>query len=318
VLTDESIATLRAMASAMVPVMPMSATMLSRILDDIEHRGPIAELIAGHPDLAEPLFCLRLLGGVSYLQETGRAPELSQHLKALDTHGGEPEYDGQTWELFRAAMLGNPHIIAAALDRTIQQHEPARAGVLLRGLGMLGAPKVRLLELGACAGLNLLLDRYWWFGDGWEWGTRDSTVRLVAPGRGPGDIEIVDRAGCDLMPRDPADPDDVAILRSFLPYEKEIRRLEFDDAIAVAAASGLRVDRSDAIDWLERQLSAPPARSVTTVVWHSLFAGYLSPREQNAIEELLDSAARHMPLARIAYEPHRWSAAPRLHVVDYT
>jgi len=298
--------------------MPMSAAMLNHILDDIEHGGPIAGIIAGHRDLAEPLFCLRLLGGVSYLQETGHAPELSQHLKGLDTHGGEPNYDLQTWELFRAALLGNPQIIAAALDRPIRQHHPARAGALLHGLGMLGAPKVRLLELGACAGLNLLLDRYWWFGNGWEWGHRNSTVRLVAPGRAPGDIEIVDRAGCDLMPRDPANPDDVAILRSFLPYEEEIHRLDFDDAIAVAAASDLRVDRSDAIDWLKRQLSAPPARSVTTVVWHSMFSGYLSPREQNAIDELLESTARHMPLARIAYEPHLWSGAPRLQVIDYS
>lgn len=313
---DESTAALRVMADAMAAEAPVARAMLNRLLDDIEQAGPVARMIAGHPDLGEPLFCVRLLGGVSYLHETGRAPELSAQLDRLRPPVTAQDLD-RTWELFREALFLHRETMAEAISRPVQQHHPSRAGVLLRGLAMLGASRVRLLELGACAGLNLLLDRYRWVGDGWEWGTPDSAVRLTAQGPAPGEIEIVDRAGCDLMPRDPADADDVAIVRSYLPYEQEAERREFDAAVAVAAASGLRIDRSDAISWLERRLSMPSDRSVTTVVWHSLFSGYLDPRQRDEIEELVNTAARRMPLARISYEPHRWSATPRLRIAAY-
>ncbi|MFI5998780.1 DUF2332 domain-containing protein [Streptomyces sp. NPDC051362] len=317
-IPEESIRSLRAMATAMAPHMPMSSDMLTMLTDDVESRGPISRLIADHPDAAAPLFGLRALAGVRLLVLTGQAPELADHLQSLMSNLDDPAYGERTRALFRQALLDHPDEIAAAMDRPVQQHMPRRAGVLLRGLGMVAAPKVRLLEIGACAGLNLAFDRYRWFGHGWEWGDARSPVRLATTGPRPGDFEIVDRAGCDLEPRDPADSYDAMILRSFLPHEREVEQLELDDAISLAARVGTRVDRADAVEWLRKELSRPAEPGVCTVVWHSLFWWYLSSRDHLAIEDILTAAAGRIQLARICYEPHAWSGVPRLQTVLYS
>ncbi|MCW7944361.1 hypothetical protein AAW14_20415 [Streptomyces hygroscopicus] len=307
------------MAAAMAPDIPVSGSMLARLTDDIVARGPISRLIAHHPEAGEPLFCLRALAGVRLLVLTGRAPDLAAHLERLTPNLGNAEYIERTWTLFRQALLSHPAEILAAMDRPVQQHQPTRAGVLLRGLGMLGAPRIRLLELGACAGLNLLLDRYRWFGPGWEWGDANSPVRLATDGPVPGDFGIVDRAGCDLAPRDAADPVDAMILRSFIPPERDIEQMELDDAMALAARTGLRIDKADVIEWLVTKLSATyDEPGVLTVVWHSLFWWYLPPEKQVAIDRILAMASRRIQLARVAFEPTSWSEAARLQVHVYS
>ncbi|MDX3238310.1 DUF2332 domain-containing protein [Streptomyces sp. ME03-5709C] len=306
------------MAAGMMKHAPISGDLLTMLADDLQHRGPIGRLIADHPDAAVPLFGVRAMAGVRLLLLTGRAPDLAAHLESFMSHLDDPVYAKHTRELFRQALLDHPNEIMAAMDRPVQQHMPSRAGILLRGLGMLAAPKIRLLEIGACAGLNLVLDRYRWFGQGWEWGDATSPVRLATAGPRPGDFSIVDRAGCDLAPRDPSDPDDAMILRSFLPQEREIEQMELDDAMRLAARSGVRVDKADAVEWLRDELSRPVEHGVCTVLWHSLFWWYLSPADQSEIEDVLDDAARRMRLARICYEPRAWAGTPRLQTVVYS
>ncbi|MDX3850977.1 DUF2332 domain-containing protein [Streptomyces sp. AK02-01A] len=316
---DATITDLRAMAVGSAGYAPVSADFLARLADDIEQGGPVWTLIGGHPQAMEPLFAIRAAAAVRWLMLSGHAPELGAHLENLTSGIDDRDYAEQTWRLSTRALLDHPELTRAALDLPVQQHEPSRASVLLSALGMLGAPKVRLLEIGACAGLNLLIDQYRWFGPGWEWGDPSSPVRLAAHGRSPGDLTIVERAGCDLAPRDPADPADVLIVHSFLPPEREIQRLELDDAIALAARSDVRVDKADAVGWLAAELARPSdGGEVLTVVWHSLLWGYLTSRQQADIEKVLGEAATRMPLARVGFEPHDWTLAPRLQVTVYS
>ncbi|WP_329460624.1 DUF2332 domain-containing protein [Streptomyces sp. NBC_01497] len=306
------------MAASMVQSAPMSADMLTMLTDELEAFGPVAQILANHADSATPLYYLRALAGVRLLTITGRAPELAVHLKSLTARLGDPVYSERTRHLFRRTLLDHPDAIREAMDRPVQQHQPRRAGYLLRGLGMLAAPKVRLLEIGACAGLNLIFDHYRWFGSGWQWGDTSSSVRLTAMGPRPGEIQIVHRAGCDISPRDASNLQDAMILRSFIAEESYVEQLELDDAIALAVHSGVQIDKANAVEWLKEQLSLPVPPGTYTVVWHSLFWWYLSTGDQAAIEEILASAARNMRLARICYEPNAWAAAPRLQVTVFS
>lgn len=183
---------------------------------------------------------------------------------------------------------------------------------------MLGDRRIRLLELGACAGLNLVPDLYHWQGNGWVWGDPEAQVRLTSDGRGPGPVEFLERAGCDLLPLDPGDPDHVAISRSFLPFEDEAADRALTAALKTVADSGLRVAKSDAGAWLEEKLSQDTAPTARTVVWHSLFWHYLTAEEQNSIEETLDRAVVRTRLVRVGLEPSRWARPARLQITVYS
>ncbi|TRO55450.1 DUF2332 domain-containing protein [Streptomyces sp. IB201691-2A2] len=310
---------LRRMADAMSSDMPMSSSMLNHLIAEITAEGPVYRLLGNHPDAEEPLYFVRALAGVRLLVLTGQAPQLEAHLKGLTSNLGKPEYNELTWELFKQVLLSHPGEILAGMSRPVQQHHPRRAAALLQGLGMLGRERVRLLEIGACAGLNLLLDRYRWFGPDWEWGDAQSPVRLTASGPTPAPFTIVDRAGCDVDPRDPADPFDAMILRSFIPHERDVEQIELDDAIEVAAESRLRVDAANAVEWLKIQLeTAKDQADVTTVVWHSQVWWYLTAQDHSDIDEILTATSRRHPIARIAYEPDRWASAPRLQLHIYS
>ena len=64
-----------------------------------------------------------------------------------------------------------------------QTNEVGRSAALLAGLFDLvaasGVPRIRLLEVGASAGLNLLLDHYAYRGDSWQFGDTDSTIQFL-------------------------------------------------------------------------------------------------------------------------------------------
>ena len=317
-ITKENLGRLRVLAANLQSAAPMSADMLRRVVGEIERGGPLTAFLVDHPEANTPLFGVRLLAGMKWLVLTGRAATLVEHLRVLLARGDDPVYRDQTWALWRQTALGNPVEIRAALDRPVQQHHPQRARQLLRGLGMLAAPRVRLFELGACAGLNLILDRYRWIAPGWEWGDPGSPVRLATSGPWPGHLDIVERAGCDLLPRDVNDPGDMTVLRSFLPYESDVMQMEFDDAVALAGRSGVVVEKADSVDWLADKLRPRPDTDAYTVVWHSLFWGFLDPAAQESITRLLDGAARRMRLATVRFEPEVLPGTPRLHVELYS
>ncbi|MFJ5921121.1 DUF2332 domain-containing protein [Kitasatospora sp. NPDC092948] len=310
---------LRSMAGRSAKTAPVAAGLLAKLADDIERDGPVTRLIGGHPQAGAPLFGIRALAGVQGLLTAGRLPELAALLDGSGAADGlDPRGADRPWELFVRAIADHPAEIAAALDNPVQQHEPVRAAALVHGLALLRAPRIRLLELGACAGLNLLIDRYRWFGPDWEWGDPDSPVRLPAFGPDPGDVRIVARAGCDLRPRNPADPTDARIVRSYLPFEHAFLHATLDDALGLAARVPVRVEQADAVDWLRRELAVPTDPAVRTVVWHSLFWEFLDAGRQDALEQIMTDAAATVALTRIAFEPYHWTMPPRLQLTQYS
>src|SRR5437588_188636 len=80
---------------------------------------------------------------------------------------------------------------------------------------------LRILEIGASAGLNLRWDHYRYEADGAGWGDPSSSVRLTGHHQGaspPFEIHanVAERRGCDLAPLDASSADDRVTLLSFM------------------------------------------------------------------------------------------------------
>ncbi len=120
------------------------------------------------------------------------------------------------WPHFRRLALDDPGVAERLRTRSTQTNEVGRCATTLLALADVDAP-IRLVEVGASAGLNLLLDRYridYRWPDGTAYGIGDSTVTLACEIRGPNEppvprrmIDIRERVGLDRTPVDLTDPD---------------------------------------------------------------------------------------------------------------
>lgn len=291
---------------------PLTASILDGAADDLAAGGPTAALLGPlEDDPAGSVPSLRLAGALHRLVLERRAPALAVHYPSV---GGTP---GEVWPVAREVIGSQLDALRELVARPVQTNEVGRCSGLLGGLLHVaretGLP-VRLLELGASGGLNLLVDRYAHeVGDAAVLGDATSPVRLVAAWQGnlpPYDVklEIVERKGCDRSPLDPASSADRLTLTSYVWADQVDRFERLRAALRVAATHPLRVERLTAAQFLERELAAPQP-GVVTVVWHSVVWQYLDAQERARVTALLDAAGgratRQAPLAHLALEPER-------------
>jgi len=194
-----------------------------------------------------------------------------------------------------------------------QTNEVNRAAVLLLGFSDIArrtSLPLNLLELGASAGLLLCWDRFRYdYGD-LGWGDGAAVITSVLRGAVKPDlqdqIEVGSRRGCDLNPRDLSNPAIRLRMRSYIWPEQPERLSLFDRATSVAAGAQPHVEKADAISWLRAQLETRE-EGRATVVYHSVFAPYLSDAETAALSEVLDNAGQQAtpsaPLAWLRFEP---------------
>jgi hypothetical protein len=310
-------AELRRFAAGMSFVAPRSAVVLLGLADALRTDPEIADAFADAV-LARPVAGARLVAGLHDLVLAGQLPALREIMYPTDPDAPPPS--PQTlWGLAREAFCTHAEHFQAALQWPVQQHIPDRAGVLLRGLAMLGKRRVRLLELGACAGLTLLLDRYRWRGVGWTWGAAESPLEFVVSSPAPpADLTIVDRAGCDVAPVNPDDPIAVRRLHAFVAAELTTTHSQLDTALGLARSAPVRVVRASAGQWLRRKLAETPDPGVHTVVWHSQVWHLLELEEQDEIRAMMVEAAYRLPLSRISWEPFRVGGRASLCIEDHS
>lgn len=114
-------------------------------------------------------------------------------------------------------------------------------------------------------------------------------------------VWVTERAGCDAAPVDPTSRHGALTLQSFV-WPDQLERLDLlRGAIEVARRTPVRVDRADAADWLEARLAHPRA-GAATVVYHSVFWGYLPDETQARITKMLNAAGERAAEA----EPLAW------------
>lgn len=281
-------------------------TLMFAFADDWEARGVVAEICQDWTDApTSAIVQLRLLAGVQRLVLAGQAPELARYYPNLG--GTEPPDDA--WPHFEPVLREHTAELRAALEIAPQTNEPGRSVPLLVGLfdavRRSGLAEVRLLELGASAGLNLLVDRFFVAGDGWSHGPADSPLRIVDAVDGqvsPVEFSVTSRRGCDLAPIDASSEDGRLRLTSFV-WPHDLHRFErLRAALEVAAACPVTVDRAPAGQWLADQLAGAPRPGVLTVVWHSITRQYWPASEVAEVDSILETAGQLMPIAHIAME----------------
>jgi hypothetical protein len=192
----------------------------------------------------------------------------------------------RSWDAFREALLSRPdEIRSVIMSRNTQTNEPARCAVLLPVLAQLEGP-LALLEVGASAGLCLLPDRYGYDYGGQRLGTGEPIFPCRCDNRVPTAMpHIVWRAGLDLNPIDPRDPDQAAWLQTLVWPDQPHRLARLQAALAVARNDPTPVHRGDLRTDLQT-LAATAPRDATLVVFHTAVLGYLTDAaERNAFAE---------------------------------
>ena len=252
---------------------------------------------------------LRLMSALHYLVLSGLARELAAFYPSV---GGERPPD-EVWPAAVATITEHFEQVRTRLRRTVQTNEPGRSAVLFAGLLWLAhrhRRPIRLLEVGASAGLNLLADRFAYRVGDDELGEPSSPLCFVDPWVPPPPVDvavaaaalrIVERAGCDLAPLDPRRPDDQQTLVSYIWPDEPHRIDRMRAALSVAARDSVPVAAAPGSAWLPGRLGAGGGRELT-VVWHSVMRQYVDAEEWAAIEAAVDSRP---DVVRLSMEPAR-------------
>jgi len=315
-LTLDQVLDLQRAGCAMVGS-PLYADVLAGVRDDVAAGGVCDAILTPHagPSAWESALPLRFLGAVHRLVLTGEAPALAAHYPSA---GGTP---GPTLVAdFVAAVAEHREAVEAGLARHVQTNEVGRTAALVGGwceVARRSGLPLRVLELGASAGLNLRWDRFWFDTGETSCGDPAGEVRFEGVWRTAGDpdlglaagvlpelvsgVEVAERAGCDRSPVDLSSEDGRLLLRGFLWPDQTVRRARLDAALAVADRVPARLDRSDLVPWLEERLADTPS-GVATVVSHSSVWQYLS----GPVRDRMRAALRRAGAAATAARPLGW------------
>ena len=290
---------------------PFYGALLESAVADLDGDGPVWGVLAGFENESGwAAIALRLMGAVHRLVLSGEAPELACHYPSA---GGDGDAMA-AWPVFRRVLGDRREEIRGLVRRGCQTNEVGRSAALLGGFLEVAHRTrlpLRLLEIGASGGLNLRWDRYRYEAAGAEWGDPQSRVRLQGffdvPPPMARDVEVAERAGCDLAPVDSTSGEGALTLRSFVWADQLGRLSLLDGALEIAREVPARVERLDAVAFLERELvNAVPG--VATVVYHSVFLQYLDVADREKLEGVIQSAAdaatADAPIFRLSMEPN--------------
>ncbi|NRD26894.1 DUF2332 domain-containing protein [Frigoribacterium sp. VKM Ac-2836] len=216
------------------------------------------------------------------------------------------------WSALRPWLLARSDDVVAELARRLTQtNDVRRCAPLSVALARVPGP-VALLEVGASAGLCLMVDRYGYRSGDRRWGDPSSPVQLAldvhspSGGRAPktpelptGPLpEVVWRAGIDLDPVDVRDRDQVAWLETLLPPERGDRLELLGRAVALARTAPPRLVGADAVDGLAALAAEAPADATLVVVSTGTLVYLPGRRRQAFVDEVGRLGARWISYER--------------------
>ena len=159
-----------------------------------------------------------------------------------------------------------------------------------------------LSELGASGGLNLMWDRFALDTGTMTLGPDQPALTLTPDWNGPqppmAAPRIVDRMGVDLNPLNSRDPSDLLRLKAYLWPDQPHRLALTQGAASVMDA---RVEKGDAIHWLESRLDATP-KGHMHIIQHTVAWQYFPTPTQAQGTALIEAAgAQATPDSPVAW-----------------
>ncbi|MCZ8135357.1 MAG: DUF2332 domain-containing protein [Porphyrobacter sp.] len=253
---------------------------------------------------------LRIAGGFHHLLLTGADARLAAVYSGAITD--QAQVDALVLDLthrFDARLL-------PWLDGPPQTNEAGRSASIMAGLLWLAqrvrAPRFELFEIGASAGVNTMIDRYFFRLGDTEVGPPQSPMRIVPDWRGasppapPADFAITGVKGCDIAPINLADPEAALRLKAYVWPDAGERMARIDAAIALAGAQPPDLVAADAGDFAAAMLARPAEPGTARVMFHSIMWQYLPAATQQRITALFEAAGAQAtpdtPLGWIALE----------------
>jgi hypothetical protein len=303
---------------------PLYGALLAHAAEDARQAGPTFALLKDEPAPGPrgDALGLRLMAAAHRLALLGRAPEWAAFLPSvregasnLDRHGAPADIavaEGAAWLALRDLIATRADELRPLVARPCQTNEVGRSAALAFGFfaaARTGLP-LRLLEVGASAGLNLRFDHFRFGGGGAAWGPSESPVNLEglwleAPGL-PRDLRVAGRTGCDRQPVDISTEDGRLSLLSSVWADQPARFARLEGALEIARRVPASVAQADLAAWLPHQLEKKRP-GYATVVYHSIVDEYLPEATRHAFHECLHTAGAQAtgdaPLYWLRLEP---------------
>lgn len=256
---------------------------------------------------------LRVLGAAHRLVLERQAPRLAMYFPSV---GGSAPDDalgrGACYAAWVDALVAHADRLPALLAGPPQTNDPGRAAALAGALQLVAAAydlPIRVHELGASAGLNLLADQVRLTWPGGAIGPQGSTLHLSGAWEGapvpPADVvpRVIERVGCDLDPVDITTTEGRLHLTSFV-WPDQLDRLDrLRAAYQLVETVPITLVRADLLEHLR---SLHPVEGSTLVVFHSSTWFYLDEAERAEAVAIFDrlgaQASATAPVVHVARE----------------
>jgi len=290
---------------------PFTASLVKGLGQDLDRSSKTGKTILdwpGPPDAMGDSVPLRLAGALHALVRAGELPELE---KFYPPH----PLPGQN-NLSEAAMKAIDEAdekICNWLEYPPQTNEVARSAILYPGLMEITRQTklpLALYELGASAGLNLILDRYAYKLGAIQAGQKGSPVLLAPLWRGgnPNATEpkIISRRGCDRNPLKVTSKEHRGRLIAYVWPDQSQRLSRIKAALKLALVNPPQLEKADAADWVEENIPLAPQPGTTRVLFHSIAFQYFPKEAKQRIKAHMAragaNATANTPLAWLAFE----------------
>lgn len=242
---------------------PFMSRLMALVADRMQPGTPVTDRLFQWPGNVSPLadsVPLMLAGALNALRLAGNTA-----LKGVYPPNDKQVSDEQLWAAVEAAMTHTASVqeIDTFINQAPQTNEVRRATVLIAAsqwLAIRTKLPIRLSELGASTGLNLLFDKFRLNVNGESYGPIDSPVCLSPEWRGTlglpfkdSGVRVVEHKGVDLNPLNPTI--DGSRLAAYIWADQPKRLQRTEAAIALAAATcDMSVAKGDAAEWLESRM----------------------------------------------------------------